>query len=201
VEATEFKVEDVEDCDGILVPGGFGVRGVRGKLEAIRYARERNVPFLGICLGFQLAVIEYARNVKGLEVHSQEFDEHCEPAVVFMPDTSTTHYGGTMRLGSHAVYLESKSLMHKLYQQSVILERHRHRYEVNPAYRDRIADDELRFTGFDETGERTEALELSSHPFFLATQFHPEFKSRRGRPSPVFQEFVGAMVRSREQDR
>lgn len=187
--------------DGIVVPGGFGWRGVEGKILAARYARENKVPFLGICLGMQAAVIEFARNVVGLEgANSTEIDAATpHPVVVFMPEGSTTHKGGTMRLGSRKTILQTVNCMTaKLYQvDCVIQERHRHRYEVNPASVEQLEKKGMKFVGKDETGNRMEIVELenSQHPFYLGAQFHPEFKSRPNRPAPLFLGFILAAVR------
>lgn len=181
----------VRGAQGVLVPGGFGDRGVEGKVAAARYARESHTPYLGICLGLQVAVIDAARSLLGLEgAHSTEFAPQTpHPAVVFMPEGSRTHMGGTMRLGSRRTVLQTVDcLAAKLYRaEAHIDERHRHRYEVNPEFVARLEKAGLRFTGRDETGARMEILELPApHPYFLATQYHPEFKSRPGRPSPPF---------------
>ena len=180
----------VHSVDGILVPGGFGERGTEGKILTAKYARENKVPFLGICLGLQAAVIEYARNILDMKnAHSTEMVPNCpDPAVIFMPEGSTTHMGGTMRLGSRRTIfqtLECKTA--KLYNsQQFIDERHRHRYEVNPDLVAKLESAGCKFVGKDETNKRMEILELEDHPFFVATQYHPEYKSRPGRPSPPF---------------
>lgn len=186
----------VKGADGILVPGGFGDRGVQGKILAARYARENRVPFLGICLGMQIAVIEYARSVLNLQdANSTEFDpESSNPCVIFMPEGSKTHMGGTMRLGSRRTYFhvaDSKSA--KLYgNPSYVDERHRHRYEVNPDMIARLESAGLSFVGKDETGRRMEIVELPHHPFYVGVQFHPEFKSRPGKPSALFLGLIAA---------
>ncbi|CAI5511864.1 unnamed protein product [Closterium sp. Naga37s-1] len=178
-------------ADGVLVPGGFGDRGVEGKILAANYARTNRVPYLGICLGMQIAVIEYARNVLGhAKASSTEFDPASpHPCIVFMPEVSKTHMGATMRLGARDTVLHSPTcLAAKLYgTHSSVSERHRHRYEVNPDMIDEFEAAGLKFVGRDESGRRMEILEIPSHPYFLAVQYHPEFKSRPGRPSPVFQ--------------
>nr|DAD33944.1 TPA_asm: hypothetical protein HUJ06_012795 [Nelumbo nucifera] len=180
----------LKGADGVLVPGGFGDRGVQGKILAAKYARENKVPFLGICLGMQIAVIEFARSVLGLQdANSTEFDpETTNPCVIFMPEGSKTHMGGTMRLGSRRTYfhvIDCKSA--KLYGNvSIIDERHRHRYEVNPDMVEQLENAGLLFVGKDETGQRMEIVELPSHPYFVGVQFHPEFKSRPGKPSALF---------------
>jgi CTP synthase len=177
-------------ANGILVPGGFGHRGVEGKILAANYARTNGVPYFGICLGLQVAAIEFARNVLGMEGStSTEFDEDCpNPAVIFMPEISTTHLGGTMRLGSRPTLFQVDDCkVKRLYGGSESVdERHRHRYEVNPELIERLEAAGLTFVGKDETGQRCEILELPDHPYFVAVQYHPEFKSRPGRPSPPF---------------
>ncbi|CAJ1942087.1 unnamed protein product [Sphenostylis stenocarpa] len=186
----------LKGADGILVPGGFGDRGVQGKIVAARYARENRIPFLGICLGMQIAVIEFARSVLGVQdANSTEFDPHTKsPYIIFMPEGSKTHMGGTMRLGSRRTYFQTKECKSaKLYGgKSFIDERHRHRYEVNPDLVARLENAGLSFTGKDETGQRMEIVELPNHPYFIGAQFHPEFKSRPGKSSPLFLGFIGA---------
>jgi len=180
----------VEAADGILVPGGFGTRGIEGKILAANYARKGGKPYLGICLGLQVATIEFARNVLGLDnANSTEFDADTpNPAIIFMPEGSKTHMGGTMRLGSRQTNLQTADCKaHRLYNgQMEIHERHRHRYEVNPDIVDDLEAAGLRFVGKDTEGERMEILELDDHPYFFATQYHPEFQSRPTRPSPPF---------------
>ncbi len=184
--------------DGILVPGGFGVRGIEGKVAAVRYAREQGVPFLGLCLGLQCAVIEFARAACGLEnANSSEFDATTpHPIIDLMPDQKDIlNMGGTMRLGVWACKLEEGSLARELYGESVVLERHRHRYEVNNRYRRPMEDAGMRFSGTTIEGRLVEIIEIPSHPFFVASQFHPEFKSRPTRPHPLFRGFVGAALK------
>ena len=180
----------LSQADGVLVPGGFGDRGIEGKILAAKYARENNTPYLGICLGLQTAVIEFCRNVLGWEgANSTEFDESTShPVVVFMPEISKTHLGGTMRLGSRPTLFQvDECATRTLYSgASHVDERHRHRYEVNPAFIEDIEARGLKFVGKDDSGQRCEIFELADHPFFVATQYHPEFKSRPGRPSPPF---------------
>nr|XP_009394136.1 PREDICTED: CTP synthase-like isoform X2 [Musa acuminata subsp. malaccensis] len=186
-------------ADGILVPGGFGDRGVQGKILAAKYARENKIPYLGICLGMQIAVIEFARSVMNLrEANSMEFDpDTTAPVVIFMPEGSKTHMGGTMRLGSRRTFFtvaDCKSA--KLYGKvSFVDERHRHRYEVNPDMVPEFEKAGLAFVGKDETGKRMEIIELSSHPYYVGVQFHPEFKSRPGKPSAVFLGLIAASCR------
>lgn len=186
----------LKGADGILVPGGFGDRGVQGKILAAKYAREKDVPFLGICLGMQIAVIEFARSVLGLQdANSTEFDPKTKnPCVIFMPEGSKTHMGGTMRLGSRRTYFEFADCKSaKLYGGvSFVDERHRHRYEVNPNMTSQLEDAGLSFVGKDETGHRMEIVELPDHPYFVGVQFHPEFKSRPGKPSALFLGLIAA---------
>ena len=185
-------------ADGILVPGGFGNRGVEGKIAAANYARVNNVPYLGVCLGLQIATIEFCRNVLGLEnANSTEFDENTpNPAVVFMPEISKTHMGGTMRLGTKPTpFLVDDCKMRRLYGGAGhVDERHRHRYEVNPDLIERIEAEGLVYVGKDETGQRCEIMELENHPYYVGTQYHPEFKSRPNRPSPPFLGLLKAAV-------
>ncbi|KAJ0989351.1 hypothetical protein J5N97_007707 [Dioscorea zingiberensis] len=186
----------LKDADGILVPGGFGDRGVQGKILAAKYARENKVPFLGICLGMQIAVIEFARSVLNLkDANSTEFDpDTLNPCVIFMPEGSKTHMGGTMRLGSRRTYFQTTDCKSaKLYGNvSYVDERHRHRYEVNPDMIMELESAGLAFVGRDETGRRMEILELPDHPYFVGAQFHPEFKSRPGKPSALFLGLIAA---------
>ena len=180
----------LEKANGVLVPGGFGDRGVEGKILAAHYARTNNTPYLGICLGLQVATIEFCRNVLGLEgANSTEFDENAPTAaVVFMPEISKTHLGGTMRLGARpTLWQVDDCAIKRLYGEGdSVDERHRHRYEVNPDLIERIEAAGLMFVGKDETGQRCEIFELEGHPYYVGVQYHPEFKSRPGRPSPPF---------------
>ncbi len=181
--------------NGILVPGGFGRRAFDGKIAAARYARLNKVPYLGICLGLQAAVCEFARNVAGIEgATSAEFDENCEhPVIDLMPEQEDVeNKGGTMRLGAYPCRLADDSLSLKVYGEPVIYERHRHRFEVNNVYRDRLAEAGMRIAGQSPDGRLVEMIELPDHPWFIASQGHPEFKSRPYRPHPLFREFVGA---------
>ncbi|CAI9759999.1 unnamed protein product [Fraxinus pennsylvanica] len=186
----------LKGADGVLVPGGFGDRGVEGKILAAKYARENRIPYFGICLGMQIAVIEFARSVLGRQdANSTEFDPDTQnPCVIFMPEGSKTHMGGTMRLGSRRTYFQStSSISYRLYgNKSFIDERHRHRYEVNPDMVQQLEDAGLSFTGKDESGDRMEIIELPSHPYFIGVQFHPEFKSRPGKPSALFIGLIAA---------
>lgn len=196
----ENAEEVLSELDGILIPGGFGVRGVDGKVEAIRYARENKVPFLGICLGLQCAVIEAARNLCGLaKANSSEFDPATpDPVIDLLPSQrDVDEMGGTMRLGLYPCKLEEGSLAYTCYGEEVIYERHRHRYEVNNHYRSVLQEAGLVFSGLSPDDRLVEIIERKDHPWFLAGQFHPEFKSRPNRPHPLFREFVGAALRRR----
>jgi CTP synthase len=189
-------IDALERVDGILVPGGFGGRGIEGKIAATRFARENGVPFLGICLGMQVAVIEYARHVCGMDgANSSEFDpETPYPVIDLLPEQrAIEERGGTMRLGADPVHLAEGSRARAAYgDEAVVYERHRHRYEVNPAMRDEIERAGLMLSGRSPNGRLVEVVELPDHPWFCASQFHPEFKSRPTRPQPLFREFVGA---------
>lgn len=185
----------LDDKDGILVPGGFGIRGIEGKIRAVTYARENQVPYFGICLGMQCAAIEFARNVAGLaQANSTEFDAHTPHKIFFLWRELTPDHdiGGTMRLGEYVCQLEKYSFSYKTYRKTLILERHRHRYEFNPAYEDRLARAGLSFTGRNPKLNLVEIIELKDHPWFLGCQFHPEFKSKPLNPHPLFKAFIGA---------
>jgi CTP synthase len=184
--------------DGILVPGGFGERGIEGKVSAVRFARERGIPFFGICLGLHCAVIEFSRNVAGLAgAHSTEFDKNnLHPVICLLDEQKTiTDKGGTMRLGAQAAVLTPGSKVASCYGKEEISERHRHRYEFNNDYRRQLADLGLKATGTNPDGSLVEIIELDAHPWFVAVQFHPEFKSQPTRPHPLFSGFVGAAVK------
>jgi len=190
---TQYDIawEALRKCHCVLVPGGFGDRGIKGKINAIQYARTEKVPFLGICLGMQLGVIEYAQNVLGwADATSSEFDPSTQrPVVMYMPEIAKDQMGGNMRLGSRRTILKSNDcLASKVYGGVMsVEERHRHRYEVNPELVPALEKEGLIFSGQDETGERMEVTELrDDHPFYLGTQYHPEFKSRPGKPSAPF---------------
>ena len=195
----------LEGADAILVPGGFGQRGIEGKIEAVRYARENQVPYLGICLGMQVAVIEFARNVAGLKgAHSTEFKKDTEHPVIALitewsrEDGGQEHrdeesdLGGTMRLGGQKCKLDPDSLAHRLYGQDTITERHRHRYEFNNQYREPLENKGLHMSGISMDGELVEVVEISEHPWFFACQFHPEFTSTPRDGHPLFSSFVEA---------
>ncbi|MBM4125067.1 MAG: CTP synthase [Nitrospira sp.] len=202
IESDEVQRTGVErmlrDVDGILIPGGFGTRGIEGKIDTIRYARERGIPFFGLCLGMQCAVIELARHVAGLAgANSSEFDAHTpHPVIDLMADQrSVNDLGGTMRLGAYPCLIQEGTVAHKAYGVTEVRERHRHRYEFNNAYRERLIGHGLVLSGLSPDGRLVEIVELPEHPWFVATQFHPEFTSRPHRPHPLFSAFVGAALR------
>ena len=187
----------MKDVQAVVVPGGFGVRGIEGKLNVIRYARENNIPFLGLCLGMQCAVIEYARNVAGIkDANSKEFDENAQyPVIDLMLEQKNVHgYGGTMRLGAYDCVLKKGSKAAKAYGKEKISERHRHRYEVNNEYLNQISDAGLVFSGMSPDGMLAEVVELPHLDWFVACQFHPEFKSRPEHPHPLFKGLIDAVV-------
>ncbi len=201
LEEDPSRAKVLDDAEGILVPGGFGKRGSEGKMMAIKYARENNVPYLGICFGFQLATVEFARSMLGLKrANSSELEPDTPDAVIdILPEQKEIkQLGGTMRLGEIPIKIEEGSLAVRIYGKPEVGERHRHRYEVNPAYVERLEKSGIRFSAKSDSGRRMEILELPGHFHFLATQFHPEFKSRPQRPAPVFTAFVEAALRFRE---
>ena len=184
-----------------MVPGGFGNRGIEGKIKAIRFARENNIPFLGICLGMQLAVIEFARNVCKLEdCNSTEFDPLCKnPIIDLMSDQkSVINMGGTLRLGNYDCKIKKGTLAYSDYKQENIKERHRHRYEFNNKYMELLASFGMVFSGINEESNLVEIIELPKHKHFIACQFHPEFKSRPTRPHPLFDSFVKASIENKK---
>lgn len=195
-EVDDQNVADyLADVDGVLVPGGFGSRGLIGKIAAIRYAREHKLPFFGICLGMQLACIEFARNVVGIhDADTGEENPACPHKIIdLLPDQEAEgDLGGTLRLGLYPCRLVDGTLAHQLYGQEVVQERHRHRYEFNNAYRERLAAAGLTFSGLSPDGRLVEIVEIKDHPFFIAAQFHPEFISRPNRPQAIFDGFVAA---------
>jgi CTP synthase len=187
-----------KNSKGILVPGGFGSRGIEGKIKAIKYAREENIPYLGLCLGMQLAVIEFARNVCKLEdANSTEFNELCKnPIIDLMADQkSIINMGGTLRLGNYECEIKKGTLAYECYKETNILERHRHRYEFNNAYREIIEQNGMVVSGINPKADLVEIIEIPSHKFFIACQFHPEFKSRPTRPHPLFAAFIKACIK------
>lgn len=190
--------EILAGLQGILIPGGFGSRGIEGMILAAEYAREHKIPYLGICLGMQIAVIEYARNKAGLlDAHSGEFDEQCANKVIdFMPGQSEDlDKGGTLRLGSYPCLIQENTKMEECYGADLIYERHRHRYEFNNTYREKLEQAGLRISGTSPEGRLVETVELSDHPFYVGVQFHPEFKSRPNEPHPLFCGFIGAALK------
>jgi CTP synthase len=197
-DVSKFGAETtLADIDALLVPGGFGERGIEGKIEAVKYVREKNIPFLGICLGLQCAVIEFARNVAGLtKANSSEFAPDSPDLVIHMMDEQRkiTDKGGTMRLGSYPCKLIPGTLAQKLYNSGNINERHRHRYEVNPEYIDKLKEHGLEFSGVSPDGKLIEMVELPSHPYFISAQFHPELKSRPMSPHPLFAGLIKAAL-------
>jgi CTP synthase len=208
IEAEQVEREGAErilaNVDGILVPGGFDKRGVAGKIEAIRFARENEIPFFGICLGLQCAVIEFARNVAGLgDANSTEFNKTTPHPVVCLLDEqrNVTQLGGTMRLGAYECLLTPGTKAAKAYAQPRISERHRHRFEFNNGYRDKLAAFGLRITGASPDGGLVEVIEIPSHPWFVAVQCHPEFKSKPTDPHPLFRDFVAASLQRRKEKR
>jgi CTP synthase len=193
--------ERLGEIDGILVPGGFGERGIEGKIRAIQYARESGTPYLGLCLGLQTAAIDYARNVAGLAgANSKEFSEATpHPVIIKLKEQEyVTRLGGTMRLGAYPCAILPGTLAERVYGAPRISERHRHRFEVNNAYREPLEAAGLVFSGTSPNGDLVEMLELPDHPFFIASQFHPEFQSRPNRPHPLFRDFIGAALDRRE---
>ena len=189
----ENVAEMLKDADGILVPGGFGNRGIEGKISAIRYARENSIPFLGLCLGMQLSIVEFARNVAGLkDAHSIEINPYTtNPVIALMPEQEgVTNVGGTLRLGAYPCELKEDTKAYKLYGSKNISERHRHRYEVNNDYRDILTGKGMTISGLSPDGRIVEMIEIENHPFFVATQAHPEFKSRPDSAHPLFKGFI-----------
>jgi CTP synthase len=214
IDSEEIDINGPErylsDTDGILVPGGFGYRGIEGKVKAIKYAREKRIPFFGICLGMQCAVIEFARNVCGLSANSTEFDLTTKDPVIYLMEkwydfrkgrveerTESSQKGGTMRLGAYPCILEEGTHAFRAYGTKEISERHRHRYEFNNAYRETLISHGLKIGGLSPDGELVEIIEIADHPWFLGCQFHPEFKSRPTDPHPLFRAFIEASVREK----
>lgn len=200
----------LSEVDGILVPGGFGQRGIEGKIEAVRYAREKKIPFFGICLGMQCAVIEFARYVCGLIANSTEFDPNTEAPVIYLMEEwynfrrdqverrdRFCDKGGTMRLGAYPCILHTDSKAFHAYNMTEISERHRHRYEFNNAYREILTSKGMKISGESPDGKLVEIIEIEAHPWFLGCQFHPEFKSRPTEPHPLFKAFIGASLREK----
>jgi CTP synthase len=205
VESEDVEARGAEallsGCHGILIPGGFGDRGIEGKISAIQYARENGIPFFGICLGMQCAVIEFARNCCGLTgANSSEFNANSAHPVIHLMESQAAirKKGGTMRLGAYRCQLKSGSLAHKAYGQGTVSERHRHRYEFNNDYRQTLEKQGLFISGLSPDGELVEMIEIPAHPWFIACQFHPEFQSTPLKAHPLFLNFIGAAMRNRD---
>ena len=193
INAEKFSPDACKDVDGILIPGGFGTRGVDGKIAAAKYARENNIPFMGICLGMQVSVIEFMRNVVGTkDANSSEFSENCTPVVGIMSDCNTGNMGGTLRLGAYPCNIKPGTLAEKIYGASHISERHRHRYEVDIKYKDALEKNGMIISGISPDGKLPEMIEIPSHKFFIAGQFHPEFQSNPFTGHPMFNAFIAA---------
>ena len=196
LDSDNFELEEFNKLDGVVVPGGFGYRGIEGKLKGISYLRENKIPFLGLCLGLQCAVIEFARNICNIDdANSSEFSPNCKnPVIDLLPNQNPTQddIGATMRLGTYPTKVIKNTKAMQIYQDEIIYERHRHRYEVNNKYRDKLQENGLVFSGMSPDNDLIEIIELKDHPFFMGTQFHPEFKSRPTKPSPIFKEFINA---------
>jgi CTP synthase len=214
IDSEEIEVHGPErflsEVDGILVPGGFGYRGIEGKVKAIKFAREKKIPYFGICLGMQCAVIEFARNVCGLSANSTEFDLNTKDPVIYLMErwydykkesvevrSESSHKGGTMRLGAYPCVLKEGTNALKAYRKKELSERHRHRYEFNNAYRGILTRHGLKISGLSPDGELVEMIEIEDHPWFVGCQFHPEFKSRPTDPHPLFRAFIEASVREK----
>ncbi|MBS3149478.1 CTP synthase [Candidatus Woesearchaeota archaeon] len=196
----EKGLVDFKGCNGIIIPGGFGNSGVEGKIQAIKYARENNIPFLGLCFGLQLAVVEFSRNVCKLNAHSTEIDPEVEHNVIDILDEQRNikEKGATMRLGSYKAILKDNTKIKEIYNSNEVYERHRHRYEVNPKYHSILEKNGLILSGLSPNGKLVEFIELENHPFFIATQAHPEFKSSLLNPSPLFNAFIKACLFNQE---
>ena len=197
-ESLEGGVDgQLEDVVGVLIPGGFGVRGVEGKINAARFAREHKVPFLGLCLGMQVATIEFARNVCGIKgANSTEFDKNApEPIISLLEEQrGVRNKGGSMRLGTWPTQIVHGTLAKKIYGHDEVMERHRHRYEFNMRYRDRMTEKGFTISGTSPDGKLAELIELRDHPYFLACQYHPEFQSKPNKPHPLFRGFIEACL-------
>ena len=200
LDADNYELEELSSLNGVIIPGGFGYRGIEGKIEAIKYIRENKIPFLGICLGLQCAVIEFARNVCNIkDANSSEFSQSSKNLVIdLLPDQNLEKddVGASMRLGTYPCKIQSGSVSKSIYKDEVIYERHRHRYEVNNKYRDQLAEGGLVFSGLSPDNNLVEMIELKDHPYFVASQFHPEFKSRPWEPAPMFYSFVEAAAKN-----
>ena len=198
-EEDPSKLEKLERFDGVVIPGGFGSRGTEGKIKAAQYCRENKIPFLGLCLGMQLATVEFARNVAGIKnANSTEFDKGCKPVIDIMPGQKKLlkkkDYGGTMRLGTYECKLKKGTISSQAYNEELILERHRHRYEFNNKYREKLEKAGLKIAGINPKADLVEIIEIEDHPFYVGTQFHPEFQSKPLYPHPLFKEFVKTAI-------
>ena len=196
IDADNYEIEDLKSLNGVVVPGGFGYRGIEGKIGAIEYIRKNKIPFLGICLGLQCAVIEYARNVCGIsDANSTEFSQTTKnPLIDLLPnqDLEADDVGASMRLGTYPCKIQPDTMAKDIYNNEIIYERHRHRYEVNNKFRNELESKGLVFSGLSPDGDLVEMIELKDHPYFVASQFHPEFKSRPWDPAPMFNSFIAA---------
>ena len=196
IDADNFDLDELKKLNGVVVPGGFGYRGIEGKILAIEYLRKNNIPFLGICLGLQCAVIEFARNVCGIsDANSTEFSQTTKnPVIDLLPNQNLEHddVGASMRLGTYPCKIQPNTTVNEIYQNEIIYERHRHRYEVNNKFRKELEDNGLIFSGLSPDEDLVEMIELKDHPYFVASQFHPEFKSRPWEPAPMFNYFINA---------
>ena len=201
IDADNFELDSLAEMDGVIVPGGFGYRGIEGKISAIQYIRENKIPFLGICLGLQCAVIEFARNVCGIsDANSSEFSQNTKNYVIdLLPnqDLDKDDVGASMRLGTYPCKINPDTLASKIYSEEVIYERHHHRYEVNNKYRDKLIENGLIIGGVSPDNNLVEMIEIKDHPYFVASQFHPEFKSRPWEPAPLFNDFIASSIKTK----
>ena len=204
IDADNFELDLLADMDGVIVPGGFGYRGIEGKISAIQYIRENKIPFLGICLGLQCAVIEFARNVCGIsDANSSEFSQNTKNYVIdLLPnqDLDKDDVGASMRLGTYPCKINPDTIASKIYSDEVIYERHRHRYEVNNKYRDKLIENGLIIGGVSPDNNLVEMIEIKDHPYFVASQFHPEFKSRPWEPAPLFNDFIASSIKTKSSE-
>ena len=204
IDADNFELDSLADMDGVIVPGGFGYRGIEGKISAIQYIRENKIPFLGICLGLQCAVIEFARNVCGIsDANSSEFSQNTKNYVIdLLPnqDLDKDDVGASMRLGTYPCKINPDTIASKIYSDEIIYERHRHRYEVNNKYRDKLIENGLIIGGVSPDNNLVEMIEIKDHPYFVASQFHPEFKSRPWEPAPLFNDFIASSIKTKSSE-
>ena len=204
IDADNFELDSLAAMDGVIVPGGFGYRGIEGKISAIQYIRENKIPFLGICLGLQCAVIEFARNVCGIsDANSSEFSQNTKNYVIdLLPnqDLDKDDVGASMRLGTYPCKINPDTIASKIYSDEVIYERHRHRYEVNNKYRDKLIENGLIIGGVSPDNNLVEMIEIKDHPYFVASQFHPEFKSRPWEPAPLFNDFIASSIKTKSSE-